>query len=271
MLGGANMFAMNRCARFLACVAMFGMVTAPVFGASPISVKTNQSQAPSVFDVQTAQGHLVGQVVKSTGVAEAGVEVTLLSSKNVLGKTKTNEHGQFAIPVSKTGVYQVAVGDRSFFVRAWQPEIAPPKAKTSLLCVTQDVVRGQCGGCGSLGACGCGAPAPIVAGPACGLPADPSCGLAGPSCGVAGPSCGVAGPSCGLAGPTCGAAGPTCGAPGLCGLGGGGGGVGSLLANPMVIGLGVAAAIAIPLALDDDDDDNGGANNGAGGAGEPAS
>jgi len=255
------MFAMNRYARFLTCVAMFGMVAAPVLGAAPIEVKTKQTQAPTVFDIQTSQGHLIGQVVKSTGTPEVGADVTLMSSKQVLGKTKTNERGQFAIPVAKSGVYQVAVGERSFVVRAWQPKAAPPQAKTSLLCVSQDVVRGQCGGCGSLGPCGCGAPAPMIAGPACGAP---------------GPSCGLAGPSCGLAGPTCGAPGPTCGSPGLCGLGGGGGGIGSLLTNPLVIGLGVAAAIAIPLALDDDDDDGGSANNngggaGAGGAGEPAS
>lgn len=41
---------------------------------------------------------------------------------------------------------------------------------------------------------------------------------------------------------------------GLSGLFGGGlGGGGSMLASPLVIGAGVAAAIAIPLALDDDD------------------
>ena len=251
------MFAMNRYARFLTCVAVFGMVAAPVLGAAPIEVKTKQTQAPTVFDVQTTQGHLIGQVVKSTGTPEVGVEVTLLSSKNVLGKTKTNEQGQFAVPVAKSGVYQVAVGDRSFAVRAWQPKTAPPNARTSLLCVAQDVVRGQCGGCGSLGACGCGgAPAPMV-----------------------GPGCGAPGPSCGLAGPSCGAPGPTCGAPGIGGHGIGGGGLRSLLTNPLVIGLGVAAAIAIPLALDDDDDDGIANNDGApgdgtvgdGAAGEPAS
>ena len=56
-----------------------------------------------------------------------------------------------------------------------------------------------------------------------------------------------------------------------------GGGLMSILTNPVVIGLGVATAIALPIALDDDDDDdnNGFANNGGvdddGGAGEPTS
>ena len=239
MLGGANMFALNRWARILTCVAALGMVASPVLGATPIAStkKTTQKTQTNVFDVTLAQGQLIGQVMKATGTPEADAAVSLVSKKDLLGNVKTDKLGRFAMPVAKSGVYQVVVADRSFTIRAWQPEVAPPNAKTGLLCVTQDIVRGQCGGCGSLGACA------------------PSCGMAAPSCGMAGPSCGA---PCGPA-----ACGP-------CGLGGGGG-LMSILTNPVVIGLGVAAAIAIPIALDDDDDDDNGGGAGAGGAGEPSS
>lgn len=243
------MFALNRWARMLTCVAAFGMVASPVLGATPIATTTTAKKTQSnVFDVKLAQGQLIGQVMKATGTPEAGAMVSLSSRKDVLGNAKTDKLGRFALPIAKSGVYQVVVADRAFTIRAWQPEVAPPNAKTGLLCVTQDIVRGQCGGCGSLGACA------------------PGCGMAAPSCGLAGPSCGIAGPSCGApCGPACG----PCGGGG-CGLGGGG--LMSILTNPVVIGLGVAAAIAIPIALDDDDDDdNNGGGAGAGGAGEPAS
>lgn len=223
------MFAFNRWARLLTCVAAFGMVASPVLGAAPSATQTKQ---PTVFDVKMTNGKLIGQVLKSTGTPEAGADVRLISKTSTVGIAKTDELGRFMLPTEKSGVYQVAVADRSFTIRAWQPQAAPPNAKTGLLCVTQDTVRGQCGGCGSMGACA------------------PGCGMAAPSCGAAGPSCGA-----------------PCG-PGGCGAGGGG--LMSILTNPVVIGLGVAAAIAIPIALDDDDDDNGG-GTGAGGAGEPAS
>ena len=236
IFGGARMFALNRCTRLIACVAAFGMVASPVLGASPMVKKAGQASS-TTFDVKTINGQLTGQVMTAAGTPEGGVQVSLLSAKSLAGKTVTDKQGRFALPVDASGAYRVAVGKRSFDVRAWQPEAAPPSAKDGLLCVTKQVVRGQCGGCGAVGPCGCGAP------------------MAAPSCGVSAP-CGP------------------CGGMGGFGGGMGGGGIGSILRNPAVIGLGVAAAIALPIALDDDDDDDGVANNGgtgAGGSGEPAS
>ena len=224
------MFAVNRCARLLAFVAAIGMVASPVFGAAPIAKNQNSVSAvrPTVFDVKLSGNKVLGQVVTTSGKPSASSAVTLVSKREAVGKVATDQLGRFQLPVQKPGVYHVAVGERSFTIRAWNPAVAPPAAKDSLLCVMQEAtVRGQCGGCGSYGAC------------------PPTCGAAA-ACGPA--ACGP----CGLGG----------------GGFGGGGGLMSLLSNPVVIGLGVAAAIALPIALDDDDDDNGGT---AGGSGEPAS
>lgn len=239
------MFAKNRCAQVLTCIAALGMAVSPVLGATPNVTQTQTARTASVFDVKTSQGHLFGQVVNPTGKPEVGVDVALTSQNNVIGRTKTDQFGRFAMPLNATGVYRVAVGQRSFDIRAWQPEVAPPTAKTGLMCVTQDVVRAQCGTCGAMGACGCGAPAPAPAyAPMVEAPCAP--------CGT--DACGP------------------CGG-GMLGGGFGGGGLGGILRNPLVVGLGVAAAIALPIALDDDDDDDhtGDGGTGAGGAGEPAS
>ena len=133
------------------------MAISPVLGASPTVTQT-QTKAASVFDVKTSQGHLFGQVVNPTGKPEVGVDVALSSQNKVVGKTKTDQFGRFAMPLNTTGVYRVAVGQRSFDIRAWQPEVAPPAAKTGLMCVTQDVVRAQ-------EACGCEVPQPVYAAP----------------------------------------------------------------------------------------------------------
>lgn len=230
------MFAKNRCARFFACVAAAGMLASPVWAASPAKAqKQNQSM---VFDVKLGDGALLGQVVSATGKPESNSEVTLVSKTDAVGTANTDQLGRFRIPVERPGVYRVTVSDRAFTIRAWNNDVAPPAAKDGLLCVTtQDTVRGQygaCGGCGGMGQCS----------PGCGVGAYGGYGGA-PACGP--PACGP------------------------CGMGSfGGGKVMSLLTNPVVIGLGVAAAIALPIALDDDDDDNNG-GNGTGGSGEPAS
>lgn len=227
-----------RYGRWLSCIAAIAMAASPVLAVGPSS----NAPTPAVFDVSiSSNGQLVGQVLTSAGQADANKPVVLVSKRSAVAETQTDAQGVFRLPVTEAGVYRIAIADRSFTVRAWQAELAPPSARESLLCVTQEAVRGQYG----------------CAQPACGAPA-----AYGPSCGVAGacpPTCGVASGACG----PCGPAGGGC-------LGGGG--LMSILTNPVVIGLGVATAIALPLALDDDDDDNNsGGNGGNGGSGEPTS
>lgn len=241
------MFAKNRCAQVLTCIAALGMAVSPVLGATPNITQTQAQTTASVFDVKTSQGHLFGQVVNPTGKAEVGVDVSLTSQNKVVGKTKTDQFGRFAVPLNTTGVYRVAIGQRAFDIRAWQPEVAPPTAKTGLMCVTQDVVRAQYGDCGPCNSA-IAAPAPAYE-PMAAAPCPAPCGPTG--CGPCGG--GMLGGGGGMLG------------------GGMGGGLGGILRNPLVVGLGVAAAIAIPIALDDDDDESTSGNGGAGGSGEPAS
>ena len=202
-IGGNQMLNFMRYGRWMSCVAAFAMLAAPVSAAE--GTRRSKEQ---VFDIKLSKnGTLVGQVLTSSGQAQAKSDVVAVSQRQVVSRATTNAQGVFQLLLPKAGVYRIAMQDRSFTIRAWQGELAPPAARSSLLCVAQDVtVRGQCG-CGAPGPCDCGVPA-------CG-PCDP--------CGA-----GV--------------------------FGGGGGGLTSILTNPVVIGLGVATAIALPIALDDDDD-----------------
>ncbi len=158
------MYALNRCARFLACLAVVGMITAPVCAAAPRTKKPNQ---PKVFDVKLTGREVLGQVVNSAGKPAGDSDVIFVSGRKTVGLVKTDGAGRFRLPLEKPGVYRVAVADRAVTIRAWRAEVAPPAAKDSLLCVIQDTVRGQCGGCGSVDACGCGpaACAPAACGP----------------------------------------------------------------------------------------------------------
>jgi len=155
--GEQRMFAKNRYAQVLLCLAGLGMLVSPILGASPIN---NETTKPKVLDVRlTEAGKLVGQIVNSSGVAKADAQVVLTSGVKSLVATKSDKLGRFMLPVPKSGVYRVAIADQAFTVRAWQSKVAPPNAKLGMLCIADDtIVRGQCAGCGEYTACepGCG-------------------------------------------------------------------------------------------------------------------
>ena len=112
------MFAVNRCARVLACLAAFGMLASPVLGAKPIS--GGQQVKQHVFDVKLADGHLLGQVVNANGKPAAGSRVALLSQSSAIAATQADSHGRFSLPVPKPGAYRVLVADRAVTVRTWR-------------------------------------------------------------------------------------------------------------------------------------------------------
>lgn len=151
------MFAINRCARILVCLAALGLLASPVLGATPIP--GHKPVKPQIFDVKLVDGRrLLGQVVNANGSLQTGSKVVLLSKSSELATTNTDDQGRFYLPVPKPGAYRVVVEDRAYTIRAWKSEVAPPKAKLGLLCVVDDAVRGQCGGCGAYDPCGCTTP-----------------------------------------------------------------------------------------------------------------
>lgn len=224
---------------WLACLGFLSPTT--VFGAQPTG-PVAKTTAPVVQDVaMDAASTLSGQLVNSQGLRLANAPVVIQSKTQETLRTVTDGEGRFQVTNLRGGVYQVAAGGTSGVYRLWSAAVAPPSATKGLLLVdTQATVRGQCasGACGGdVGGYAGDYGAPVsYGGDACGAPVayEDTCG------GGCGGGCGGA---CG--------GGFGGGAGGF--LGGGGGGILGLLSNPWVIGAGVAAAIAIPLALDDDD------------------
>ncbi len=219
---------------WLACLGFLSPAT--LFGAQPTGTVTNKAQVQDV--AMGATNTLSGQLVNAQGQRLANAPVVIQNRAQETIRTVTDGEGRFQATNLRGGVYQVAAGSTSGVYRLWSEAAAPPAAAKGLLLVdTQTTVRGQC----ASGACGDGGGYPVMSGDY-GAPVS----YGGDACGapVAYDACG--GGACG--GGACGAGG--CGG-GL--FGGGGGGLLGLLSNPWVIGAGVAAAIAIPLALDDDD------------------
>ena len=143
-------FINGRFSRFIAALAVTGMLAAPAMAAPPVVTQPGAMQSSlkqashRTIDVKVDRGRLIGQVLSITGQPEAGKEVQLRANEVLVANGKTDARGRFAVPVKKTGVFRLDVCDQRFQIRAWQAEIAPPTAGEGLLVVSQgDSVRGQ--------------------------------------------------------------------------------------------------------------------------------
>ena len=204
--------------------AMLGMaLPANLLGAAPTATQTR----PVVRDVALGQnGVLNGRLVNAEGQPTKNANVLVHRGGQLIASTTSNAHGLFSIQNLVGGLYQVTAANQQHTFRIWNSETAPPVAAKGILLTSSQVVRGQC----TVGGC-CG---------------DPGCagGCAGDAC-----AGGCAGDGCCFGGGCTGSLGCGCG-----GCGGGLFGGGGLLGSPVLIAAGIAAAIAIPIALDDDDD-----------------
>lgn len=221
-------------------VLMSASLCFPAMAAETTVAKVKTAQRSALELQMDASGLIRGKVVDRQGKSLPNAEVKV-SNRVGSAVSKTDANGVFSVTGLSMGEYFIGVGSQSQKVRVWNAKTAPPKTAQAALLVVGGAVRGQCGpSCG-----GCNSCAQTCA-PACN-PA-PACA---PSCG---PSCGGCN-SCGGGG----GYGSVFGGGGFGGggFGGGafGGGAAGLLSSPVLIGAGVAAAIAIPLAIDDDDDD----------------
>ena len=223
------------------------LMCVPAVAAESAIAKLNSNQKTrTAIDLRLgSEGSIIGKIVNRQGQPVSSANVKL-ASKRGAATLKAGTNGLFAAKGLQAGEYVVQVNDQSYAVRMWTADTAPPKTAMAALFVVGDAVRGQCCGDSSCGG-GCS-----------------SC-LSGPSYS---PACSTGCESGSDYATSC--PGPSCGGCGTCGGGGfGGGGYGGrifgsgtgvfgrgagLLSRPFLVGAGVAAAIAIPIALDDDDD-----------------
>ncbi len=253
----------NTLKHFCAWVACLGVLSpAATFGATPDVLQSRS--ASLIKDVElSANGTLDGQIVDQQGNQVSGAAVTLLQGNQQVAQTRTDTSGSFSVPGLRGGTYQIASVHGVNVYRAWAVETAPPTAADSVLLVSQQsVVRGQCpGGCGTQPAYG----QPVYGQPMYGQPVQGEviqAPMAQQGQMVQGGE--VVGGQVAQGEPVYGpwvqgqpvAVGEPMPCGGGCGPAGCGGGGYGFLANPWIIGGAVAAAIAIPLALDDDDDDH---------------
>ena len=201
-------------------IVLCALMSVPVVAveASVSALDTNRQ----VLDLQLGEhGSFLGKLVDRQGQGLANVDVQILTKHAVVASVKTNDEGIFKAQGLNAGEMAVRVGGLTQMVRVWNPDMAPPAASHGALFVVGDAVRGQC------------CPQPV-----CTETCAPACGGCG-NCNECGTSGG------GLFGGGHGG--------GFGGHFGGGGLAHGLLTKPWLLGAGVAAAIAIPLALDDDD------------------
>jgi hypothetical protein len=118
------------------------MLTYAAEPAAKGAVEKKAAKAPADV-VLTSAGKLTGRVITAEGTPVDGATVTLTQNGKDVGRTTSDATGNFAMASVKGGVYQVSAGPTTQVVRVWQPEAAPPTARTSATIVQGTVVRGQ--------------------------------------------------------------------------------------------------------------------------------
>jgi hypothetical protein len=112
--------------------------------------------APSAPDVALeAGGLMVGQVVDAQGAPRAGAPVVIQQKGVEVARTVADGQGRFAFSGVRGGVYHLVTSNGQAMYRCWAEGTAPPVAQQGALLVAGDVVRGQCGSCGT-DPCACG-------------------------------------------------------------------------------------------------------------------
>ena len=138
---------MKRFHKVMLWLAAIGLVIPqlPAVAAGPQPAA--QASQLAVTDVALSQdGLLHGQIVDRSGAPRASVPVLLYSGDQVVGQSKTDQQGNFAIPLAKGGVYRLSDNQASTMLRVWTNPSAPPAAKSGVLLVSdQGLVRAQLG------------------------------------------------------------------------------------------------------------------------------
>jgi hypothetical protein len=195
-------------------LAVVGLMLPSAALGTPPALAFPSQPTRSVSDIALDEtGALNGRVVDAQGRGIANIPLQIGRDGQVVASTVTGSRGQFTARQLVGGVYDISTPNGQATYRIWPANAAPPIAARSIQITDGQIIRGQCRQCKC---------------------ADGDCaGSCGGCTGSAGWGFSSRG-GCGFAG--C----DSCCKSGMVG-------------KPWLIAAGIAAAIAIPLALDDDD------------------
>ena len=119
-----------------------GMLAPPLLASEPNS-QTQKREAE--LDVALdANGVLTGEIRNQQGRPQANADIVLWQTGELLQRRRTDHLGRFQFPGLRGGLYRVATSNATVACRAWTSRAAPPKSRTSLLIVANQVsARGQ--------------------------------------------------------------------------------------------------------------------------------
>ncbi|SFJ16503.1 hypothetical protein SAMN05421753_11637 [Planctomicrobium piriforme] len=111
---------------------------------------------PRACDLLLQNGTLTGRYVTEKGNGVSHAMATLRSGGQRLSTQATDNEGGFAFTGVESGLYEVAVGNRSEFVRAWNPAAAPAGVWPTLILVQDGRTIGASGPYAAVGLMGPG-------------------------------------------------------------------------------------------------------------------
>ena len=120
--------------RFVVALACAGLLSGQVA----------QAAAPIQDIGLQAGGRLVGQVVDSESVPQAGIRLAVVSNGEAVAMAATDAQGRFEVRGLNAGVYGIQTEHSGTVYRVWAPNTAPPAAVEQAMVVNDStVVRGQ--------------------------------------------------------------------------------------------------------------------------------
>ncbi|WP_437186182.1 SdrD B-like domain-containing protein [Planctomicrobium sp. SH668] len=114
-------------------------------GSDPLKRKPVESFGS---DVVLKDSVLAGHYVNLNGIGIQNVRATVRKAGQDVATAVTDSQGKFHFTGLHTGVYEVVIGSRSEFIRVWDADVAPPKAKTGAQFVKDGKLQGN-GGTGA--------------------------------------------------------------------------------------------------------------------------
>lgn len=119
----------------LALPLVLAMLAADCFAAT-----VGANAKASITDVELGRdGMLRGRVVDAQGAAKMGV-VTVWSGTKALGKVKCNPKGEFAFSGLRAGLHRVTTEQGAFACRFWAANTAPPSATPAIMLIDDPAV-----------------------------------------------------------------------------------------------------------------------------------
>jgi hypothetical protein len=110
----------------------------------PTAVGAGSNGSPAAVDVLLHDGGLlVGQVVGTQGHGKGDVVVSLRQQHHEIVRVQTDDTGRFAVKGLRTGAYQLVSRTGQIHVRAWTKSAAPPNAVQQALLVDGFTFRGK--------------------------------------------------------------------------------------------------------------------------------